>query len=211
MPTTGKRPDPPKLVLLDVGNVLISLRRVRDVFPFGESKGWSQATDGEIDHGILEFLRSETVDRFERGLSAPDEFFRALRTAFRTELPEAELEARFRRILGPEVPGMRELVIDLKRRGIRVAGLSDTNPVHLETIQGYAVIRELEALVASSDTGLRKPAEAAFREALRRLSVPPGEVFYTDDLPPNVDGARRTGMRAVVFEGADRLRAELGI
>ena len=92
-----------------------------------------------------------------------------------------------------------------------MAGLSDTNPVHLEALPGYAVVRELETLLASCVTGRAKPHPDTFHQALAALGVAADEVFFTDDLPVNVEGARRAGIRAEVFRGVEDLRRDLGI
>lgn len=198
----------PRLALFDLGNVLISLRPVREVFSLPARSG---PDPDSIDRRIASFLRSEIVDRFERGRVDPEEFFAAMRRALETDLPDPPIEERFRSILGAEVPGMRELLRELRRSGVRVAGLSDTNPVHLEALRRYAIVGELETVVASSETGHRKPSREAYETALERLGVRAEDVFYTDDLPQNVEGARRVGIRAVLFEGSDALRRTLGL
>jgi len=74
---------------------------------------------------------------------------------------------------------MADLVEDIKRAGARVAGLTDTSPVHLELLQRYPAVRSLEAVVASCVTGFRKPSAEAFRAAMARLGVAPEDVYYT--------------------------------
>lgn len=197
----------PRLVLFDLGNVLISLRTIREAFGLPE-KGARSGGDA-LDAKIAWFLRSEPVDRFERGLATPEEFFEFLRSTFEVQISPSELQARFERILGEEIPGMRELVRDLKRAGVRVAGLSDTNPVHLAVLKKYPIVGELEAVVASCETGYRKPNPEAYRAALRCVGLGPEEVFYTDDLPRNVEGAESVGIRAVLFRGPGDLRKVL--
>jgi putative hydrolase of the HAD superfamily len=122
-----------------------------------------------------------------------------------------EILGSYRRVLGEEIAGMKALLLDLKRRGVRVAGLSDTNPVHLEALSGYAVVRELELLLASCITGRAKPHLDTFQHALAALGVAADEVFFTDDLEVNVEGARRAGIRAEVFRGVEDLRRTLGV
>lgn len=198
----------PRLVLFDLGNVLISLRPVREVFSLPPRSG---PDPDPIDRRIASFLRSEIVERFEEGRASPEEFFAAMRRALGADVPDPPIEERFRSILGAEVPGMRELLRELKRSGVRVAGLSDTNPVHLETLRRYPIVGELETVVASSEIGHRKPSREAYEAALERLEVRAEDVFYTDDLLQNVEGAWRAGIRAVVFGGAAALRRALGL
>jgi putative hydrolase of the HAD superfamily len=43
------------------------------------------------------------------------------------------------------------------------------------------------------------------------LEAKPEETLFVDDREDNVEGARAAGLSAIVFRGADQLRAELGI
>jgi putative hydrolase of the HAD superfamily len=198
-------------VLFDLGNVLVSLRPLEKVFPFRdllEKPLWSPS---RVESEVKAFRASRVFDRYERGQAAAEEFWDALRARFEVSLPDAEIQACYQEILGEEVPGMLPLVHDLKRAGVRTAGLTDTSPVHLAVLCRYPAVRALETVIASCDTGLKKPDPEAFREALRRLGVAANDVFYTDDVQANVDGARKAGIRAELFRGPLELRKVLGL
>jgi HAD superfamily hydrolase (TIGR01509 family) len=106
---------------------------------------------------------------------------------------------------------MPELIHDLRARGVRVVGLTDISPGHLRLIARYPAVKALEEVVASCRTAYRKPEPEAFRAALAAGGATPAETFFTDDIAANVEGARRLGIRAVVFPGAEDLRIWLGI
>ncbi len=107
----------------------------------------------------------------------------------------------------PEMEALVEEVAAHRAVGL----LSDTDPLH------WAFLRERHTLLdhfakptLSFRTGVLKPDPAAYRAAAADVGVPARECFFTDDLPENVDGARAAGMDAVLFEGAEPLRAALG-
>jgi epoxide hydrolase-like predicted phosphatase len=58
-----------------------------------------------------------------------------------------------------------------------------------------------DAMVFSGVEKCRKPDEKIYRVALDRLSLAPEEAMFFDDFQENVDGARRVGMQAVLFQG----------
>jgi HAD superfamily hydrolase (TIGR01509 family) len=62
--------------------------------------------------------------------------------------------------------------------------------------------RTFDAILFSGVEGCAKPDTAIYRRALDRLGVAPEEAMFFDDFAENVDGARRIGMQAVLFEGA---------
>ena len=54
---------------------------------------------------------------------------------------------------------------------------------------------------------LLKPDPAFFREAIRRIGLPPEEIYYVDDSPVNVEAARAEGINAVLCPQGDDLRS----
>lgn len=56
-----------------------------------------------------------------------------------------------------------------------------------------------DAVVTSQDMGASKPDPALFREALRRIGVPPDQaVMVGNDVDRDIAGAMRMGLRAIL-------------
>lgn len=89
--------------------------------------------------------------------------------------------------------------------------LSNTCVSHWEYCQRrYAFLREcFRVPLPSFDVGLLKPDRAIYDMAAERAGVAPDEVFFTDDILENVEGARAAGWNAVQFTGARQLAEEL--
>jgi putative hydrolase of the HAD superfamily len=95
-----------------------------------------------------------------------------------------------------------ERVRSLRTEGYRLGLI--TNNVR----EGSAVWRALvpvdelfDAVVDSSEVGMRKPNPAIYHHALDLLGgVPPAEAVFLDDSPGNVVGAQRAGLRAILVE-----------
>ena len=62
---------------------------------------------------------------------------------------------------------------------------------------------------SSCYVGLRKPEPAIYQRALDILGRPRERVLFIDDREENAAGAEAAGMKAIRFEGADRLRRDL--
>jgi epoxide hydrolase-like predicted phosphatase len=58
-----------------------------------------------------------------------------------------------------------------------------------------------DVVLFSGEEGVRKPYPEIFLRALARLGVAPHEAIFVDDVPANVEGARRVGMQAIWFQG----------
>ena len=100
-------------------------------------------------------------------------------------------EARERTRVGLLTNGTSRLAADLERLGIG---------------------DEFDVIFNSCELGVAKPDLAAYELVCTRLGSEPGAVFFVDDSPGHVDGAREAGLRAALFVDAvllaDVLRAE---
>ncbi len=56
--------------------------------------------------------------------------------------------------------------------------------------------------------GSKKEPES-FTSLLNHLKLQPEEVIFTDDTPPNVEAAKRAGIRSIYFESNEELLEEL--
>ncbi len=97
--------------------------------------------------------------------------------------------------------GVWELVAAARAAGVRTALLSnswgtDLYPRHL-------LDEHFDVTVISGEVGLRKPDPAIYHLAAERLGVQPARCAFVDDLPANVEVARRLGMFGVVHTGDD--------
>jgi 2-haloacid dehalogenase len=70
-------------------------------------------------------------------------------------------------------------------------------------------LNEFEGIVVSGVEKLMKPDPAIYTLLCERYSVTPGQCVFIDDSLPNVDGARRIGMRALHFGSIDQLLEDL--
>ena len=68
-----------------------------------------------------------------------------------------------------------------------------------------------EIALSSCYLGLRKPKPEIYRRALDILGRPPQRVLFIDDRKENVAAAEASGIKAIRFDGADRLRRDLEI
>jgi HAD superfamily hydrolase (TIGR01509 family) len=60
--------------------------------------------------------------------------------------------------------------------------------------------------VYSCDLGLVKPDEAIYDRLIEELAVAPARILFVDDIGANVEGAKRAGLQAVLFESEPQLR-----
>lgn len=104
------------------------------------------------------------------------------------------------------------VVAQLAAAGHRLGVLSNTCNGHWQwlTRGQFRILPSLFPLrILSFEVGSLKPGAAIYEEAIRRSQVPPGEVFFVDDRPENVEGALRVGMDARPFQDVATLIRDL--
>jgi putative hydrolase of the HAD superfamily len=195
----------PEFIYFDLGNVLLT-----------------------FDHGIacrqiaaLTGLSAERVNGlvFESGLQLQYE---------RGELTSREFYDTFCRVAGvqPDYDALHHansamfdlnvpvvpIVAQLWAAGYRMGILSNTCEAHWNYVsQGrYAVVTEFfQRHVLSHEVRCTKPDLAIFQRAAQQAGVLPERIFFVDDRQENVDGARRAGWDAVLFQGPQQLGEDL--
>lgn len=105
--------------------------------------------------------------------------------------------------------GVEPLLRDLRERGVPMHVLSNYSDWWRDVEAGTELSRFVSWSFVSCDLGLRKPDPEIYLCAARRLGLAPERCLFVDDKQRNVAAARRVGMEAVRFEGAEGLRREL--
>lgn len=125
--------------------------------------------------------------------------------------PEIELYHRnWKKMMGGAIPGMYDLVADLKQAGYGIYGLTNwASETFYTIVNDYPVFSLLDGMVVSGDVRLLKPDAAIFNCLLDKYGLKAEESVFIDDNAENVDGAIAAGLSAIRFTGAAALREEL--
>ena len=120
--------------------------------------------------------------------------------------------SRWREMLTGEVPGMREVINELRAKGYEIYGLTNWS---METFpaarERFGILQMIDRYVVSGAERLIKPDYRLFHVLLNRYGLKAGECVFVDDNPDNVAAAETLGMKGLVFTGAEALRKQLGL
>ncbi len=96
-------------------------------------------------------------------------------------------------------PAARQLLADVRRAGRQVAILSNA-PFSIDLrLVDADFADEADAWFVSASMGVAKPQLAAYHRVTEVLAHAPEEIAFVDDLPVNVEAARRVGWHASVW------------
>lgn len=136
-------------------------------------------------------------------------------------LPEDQFERRLATLLEVEPTGlidrmfadshpdraMREAVAAARRAGVRTGLISNS---WVDRHYDAAMIGELfDGVVISAREGIRKPAPRMYELGAERISLPPADCVYVDDLPFNLTPAAELGMGTVHHTDPEQTILEL--
>ncbi len=107
-------------------------------------------------------------------------------------------------------PGMRDLLLHLKERGLLLTIVTGKGPVSCDiSLRRYGISELFDAIETGSPLGPNKPE--GIRALLTRFHLTPPEVIYVGDATSDVTAAHETGIRiaaAAWASTADRKKLE---
>ncbi len=98
-------------------------------------------------------------------------------------------------------PEVREVLDELRRRGLRLAVVSNWDARLPSLLAGLDLAGYFEHLLVSGIEGVEKPAAEIFHRAARRLGVEAADCVHVGDSPlDDVRGAEAAGMAALLLD-----------
>jgi HAD superfamily hydrolase (TIGR01509 family) len=195
----------PKFLYFDLGMVLVTFSVDRMLDQMAEVSGVSAEAvrDALFGNGLLK--------QFESGQVSSREFYESYcqKTGVRPDFNA--LERAGSEIFSLNLP-MLPLVAQLREAGYRMGILSNTCELHWQYCRDhYRVVAEgFEVYALSYCIGAVKPEVKIFHAAAALAGCRPEEIFFVDDLPGHVEGAKAAGFDAIQFTSAadvaDQLR-----
>lgn len=124
--------------------------------------------------------------------------------------PIAMYQTRHTEFVLGEVPGMRDLLTQLKQEGFQLYGLTNwCHAIHETMTQYPEIFALLDGMVISSEEHLVKPEAAIYERLFEKYGLDRRECLFTDDKMENIEGSLQVGMDAILFVDAEQYEREL--
>ena len=99
---------------------------------------------------------------------------------------------------------MWHLTADFRARGGRTAFLSNGVPEVMALVRAQRTLADyFDVVIVSYEVGFTKPDPRIYELCLAQLNVSAPHAVFVDDRVPNIEGAKRLGIRTVLFRGDD--------
>ena len=113
----------------------------------------------------------------------------------------------FMQMMGGQIPGMEDLIKDLKAKGYRIFGLPNWSEETFALVRHvYPVLDLMEDMVISGVEHVMKPDHRIFELALKRFGIKADETVFIDDNPNNVKASCEVGIHGVLFQSCEQLK-----
>ena len=192
-----------KNVVLDIGNVLVSFYPDIYISQFITKKG-------EIDYYEQICFKSAEWKCGDLGTKTREEIIDAICEKYPDDAEKVrEIMANCDDMLRVSKKNT-DLIKRLKAAGIGVYYLSNTNEHAFEFMTStYEVFSYMDGGIASYRDGVIKPNADIFELFLSRYDKKAEECVFVDDMPINVEGARKVGLNGIILKNIDDLEDEL--
>jgi putative hydrolase of the HAD superfamily len=190
-----------KLFIFDLGKVLLHF----DFKPAIEKL--SKITPIDFLKVDALFRNSKFAEDWDKGLLSSEKFYSKIQETLHLPLTMDEFIPIWNDIF-EEKKEMISLALRLKQN-YKVVILSNTNPWHADYIrERYSWINNFD-FFTSCDLHLMKPDPEIYNAVLKKAGAAPSETVYIDDLEPLINGAKKIGIDAILFQNSRHLFDEL--
>ena len=193
-----------KFIYFDLGRVLLDFTHERGFEQIAES---AELTPDAVRAALFD---TGISDRYETGELSTGEFHQEFCAASGSNLSVESLTTAWSDIfdLKPETVA---LAANLKSAGNRIGILSNTCEAHWEfAAKKFRVLGQLfDPVITSYDVKSMKPDSKIYESAAEAANCEPSELFFVDDRDENVEGARKLGWNAELFQSALQLASDL--
>ncbi len=201
----------PRFFYFDLGNVLVN---------FDRNNAFDQlsAVAGITPEQVGNILGEDNLQlRYERGELATDEVYKTFCEKVTplqsngTALPDMKTLTHAGSAFFELNYTVQPIIVQMRAVGQRLGILSNTCESHWEYVakKFRILVDDFSVHTLSYQVGALKPEPAIFEKAAEKAGFAPEEIFYVDDVPELVEGAREFGFDAVLFTSADALAQEL--
>jgi len=192
-----------KAIIFDIGGVVINDDFLSYARRFEKKAGMSK------ERIYRSVIGSPEWRLYFKGKVSGEEVWKAIKRKYLTPNIAEEIRKTWSGILIP-MPGTIQLIKKLKP-AYKIFLISNVDrDCALYVRKKYpGIFRLFDGQVFSYEAGMAKPDKQIYRYALKKFMLKPGECVYTDNQPENIPPARELGIKAIRFQGIQKLEREL--
>lgn len=190
-----------KAILLDLGTVLVTLNFKKMILQFGK------VSPIKTNH-LKEIVFGPVKEQFESGNLSPYQFYKQVSRMAELNLPFTRFREIWCNIFSINQETVEFILSNFKKGNLHI--LSNTDPMHfLHVFRKFPVFTQWGEPVLSFSIGIRKPDLRFYKYALKKINRRAQDCIFIDDLPDNVESARKCGISSVQYLNFTQMKKDL--
>ena len=190
-----------KNIIFDLGGVIINLDINKTISEF------NKIANTPFEGIYTQLQQSPIFDLFDKGLISENDFFNELQIQIKSKVEKEDLIFAWNTML-LDFPFNRLKILENLKQHYRLFLLSNTNETHILEFEnqlfkthGYKNLEPFfEKVYYSCRMGMRKPDVEIFDYVLKENNLEASETLFIDDTQHHVNGALKTGIKALLLE-----------
>ena len=182
-----------KAIIFDLGAVILNINYQNTIDEFTKLGVKNAATF------YSKKIQTDLFNQIETGMISSNEFLKALQKETNNANIK-QLEKAWNAML-IDLPEERLQLIKKLKKNHTIYLLSNTNVIHINAFKKQlgnkrwlAFIKLFDKIYLSHELGLRKPDVKIFEHVLKEQKLKAEEVFFIDDSPQHIAGAKKLGI-----------------
>lgn len=197
-----------KAIFFDIGGVVVDANL--------QSYADMGAKMFQTDPENIRKAASHLVPDFECGRMSSHNFWKLIETSLWSlgvgkPDKDSDLDAVWRDLLKESIEVNFEVVkiAEELREKYTVGVLSNAIKDHVTLMNDLKVYQGFDPVVVSCLEGMRKPDRPIYKLAAKKAGVWARQCYFIDDMPENIEAAKKAGMKTHLFKDAPTLRRAL--
>jgi FMN phosphatase YigB (HAD superfamily) len=199
-----------KNIIFDLGGVIINLDIQKTIQEFNKLSNKSFETI------YTQLHQSPIFDQFDKGELSETDFLNEIKSNLDSTVSIEEIIVAWNAML-LDFPKQRLELLQKLQSNYRLFLLSNTNEIHVSEFEkslhqthGYQNLEPFfEKVYYSCRMNMRKPNVDIFEFVLRENNLKAEETLFIDDSPQHVEGALKTGIKAVLLNKGEEVESLL--
>ena len=192
-----------KNIVFDIGQVLLTFEPEKYLQKYFDNHDKIESL-AQVTFHSEEWLK---LDRGEWEIQQAGEFFSKKYPDFSEVIKQAIFS--WTDMLKP-ITGTINLLKEVKATGYNTYALSNFPDKGFNQVESiYNFWDNFDGMVISAKEGYIKPEPELYKILLQRYNLQPEETLFIDDSQENIAGAKRVGMKGIVFNNPEKLKEQL--
>lgn len=118
---------------------------------------------------------------------------------------------RWEEMLAGEIKGTVDIFYQLKAQSTyRFFALTNWSAeTFLVAKRRFGFLQDFDGILVSGEEKIRKPFVEIYERLIQRFQLNPSKSLFIDDVPENIEGARKAGLQTILFVSPDLLAQQL--